>query len=97
MNEDNVSSMFKRSMTSDLVRHILPSAGTMIGICATLIELVKLLEGQTGPTYADEWGAISALIFLFSAIFSYLAIGTVIRVRLRHMLERIADLLLCRV
>ncbi|MDB5651382.1 MAG: putative rane protein [Hyphomicrobiales bacterium] len=92
MNEDDAASTLKRSRASDLARHILPSSGTMIGICATLIGLVKILEGQTGPTYADECGAIIALIFLFSAIFSYLAIRTVIRAQVSHMFERIADL-----
>ncbi|MDB5642833.1 MAG: hypothetical protein JWN07_2150, partial [Hyphomicrobiales bacterium] len=41
---------------------------------------------------ADELGAVIALIFLFSAVFSYLAIRTAPRMRVSHMLERIADL-----
>jgi hypothetical protein len=91
MGEDEPASTSKPEKASDLARQILPSSGTMIGICATMIGLVKLLEGQTGPSYADEFGAVIALIFLFSAVFSYLAIRTVFRARVSHMLERIAD------
>jgi len=82
----------KLSGRSDLARHILPSSGTMIGICATMIGLVKILEGQNGPSYADECGAVIALIFVVSAVMSYLAIRMASRARLSHLLEKIADL-----
>jgi cation transport ATPase len=92
MLEDDPDSTNPTAKRSELARHILPSSGTMIGICATMIGLVKILEGQTGPTYADELGAVIALVFLFSAIFSYLAIRTVARVRVSQILERTADM-----
>jgi hypothetical protein len=91
MNDKDLAATLSDPRSSELARHILPSSGTMIGICATMIGLVKILEGQTGPTYADECGAVIALVFLFSAVFSYLAIRTVATVRVSHMLERIAD------
>ena len=33
----------------DLSRHILPSAATMVGICTTLIGLVKIIEPGPAP------------------------------------------------
>jgi hypothetical protein len=92
MEQDESASTLKAERSSELARHILPSSGTMVGICATMIGLVKILEGRTGPTIADELGAGIALIFLFSAVFSYLAIRTAARVRASQMLERLADL-----
>jgi hypothetical protein len=57
-----------------LSHHILPSAATMVGVCTTLIGLVKIVEGRIGPSRVDEWAALTALIFLGSAVTSYLSI-----------------------
>ncbi|MCR0980822.1 hypothetical protein [Roseomonas populi] len=78
-----------------VARQILPSAGTMIGICTTLVGLVKLLESQVGgDSRADEVGGLVSVIFLASVILSYSAIRLVqMRPRLSHWLERMADLL----
>jgi len=79
---------------AELARHILPSSGTMIGICTTLVGLVKLLEGRTGPSHVDEYGAMIGVAFLGSAIFSYLAIRLSHRTpHISRGLERSADAL----
>jgi hypothetical protein len=57
-----------------LSRHILPTSGTMIGICTTLIGLVKVVEGRIGPSHVDEYAACTSLFFLVSAVTSYLSI-----------------------
>lgn len=59
-----------------LPHHILPIAGTMMGICTTLIGLVKLLETQMGASRVDEFGGLVGAAFLFSALASYGAIRT---------------------
>jgi len=60
----------KRRM-SGLSQHILPSAATMIGVCTTLIGLVKIVEAQSGPSHVDECAALNAALFLVSAAASY--------------------------
>lgn len=77
----------------DLARNILPSSGTMIGICTTLVGLVKIAEGRLGPSRADEFGGLVGIVFLFSAILSYLAIRTTRRLRMSRRFERAADML----
>ncbi|MFC7052866.1 hypothetical protein ACFQI3_09230 [Hansschlegelia quercus] len=57
-----------------LASYILPASGTMIGICTTLVGLVKIVESRSGPSVVDEYGAAIAVAFLFSALFSYLSI-----------------------
>ena len=81
------------ALASSLARHILPSSGTMIGICTTLIGLVKLLEGRTGPSRVDEYGALVAFLFLGSAMLSYLSIRMEHRPSPSRACERVADLL----
>jgi len=72
-----------------LSSHILPTSATMVGVCMTVLSIAKLLEERTRHGIVDEMMAFDSLIFLFSAIFSYLSI------RSSHQterLEKIADL-----
>jgi uncharacterized membrane protein YkgB len=55
--------------------HILSTAGTMIGICLTVISILKIAQLKNGfITLADEILAFDAWMFLLSATFSYLSI-----------------------
>ncbi len=76
-----------------LQHHILPVAGTMLGICTTLIGLVKILETRIGPSHVDEVGGVVGVLFLFSALASYGAIRLeATRFGLSARLERAADI-----
>ncbi|WP_336487746.1 hypothetical protein [Methylobacterium nigriterrae] len=72
--------------------HILPTAGTMIGICTTLIGLVKIAEVHIGPSHVDEYFGLAALLFLASALTSYLSMRAFTGDRFGARLERAADL-----
>lgn len=43
----------------------------MIGVCATLIGLAKIMEPQIGASRVDEYSATASLFFLASAVASY--------------------------
>ncbi len=43
----------------ELSKHILPNSGTLIGVCATLIGLVKVAEAHIGPSRVDEYAALA--------------------------------------
>ncbi|MGU3666199.1 hypothetical protein ACLBX9_18600 [Methylobacterium sp. A49B] len=75
-----------------LSRHILPSAGTMVGVCTTLIGLVKIVEGRVGPSHVDEAAALTAILFLVGAIASYLSIRLEAESDRTVRLERCADI-----
>jgi hypothetical protein len=72
-------------------RHILPTASTMIGISTTLIGLVKLLEHYSGPSQVDVYSGIVAVLFLLSAILSYLSTRLEARPRISRFAEQVAD------
>ena len=80
-----------RTRNHSLASHILPVSGTMIGVCATLIGLVKLAEVKHGTSHVDEYAAIAAVTFLASALTSYLSIRWSDRARLSVWVEQIAD------
>jgi hypothetical protein len=57
-----------------LAGHILPVSCTMVGVCITLVGLVRVAEAQTGPSHVDELAALIGLMFLASAFASYASI-----------------------
>jgi hypothetical protein len=57
-----------------LTGHILPNAATMVGVCLTVIGLIKVVEAGTGPSIIDEVLAVNAIGFLLSAILSYVSL-----------------------
>jgi hypothetical protein len=79
--------------SNGLAGHILPVSGTMIGICVTLIGLVKVAEARLGQSRVDEYAAIAAIAFLSSAITSYLSLRHAGQQRLSYRLEQVADMI----
>jgi hypothetical protein len=80
-----------RTRSESLASHILPVSGTMIGVCATLIGLVKL--AKHGSSHVDEYAAMAAVTFLASAMTSYLSIRYSNRTKLSFQIERMADVI----
>lgn len=72
---------------NDLSQHILPTSAQLVGVCLTVISLVKILHiGQVG-SLLDKFLAVDALLFTISATLSYAAMRGKDSVRL----ERYAD------
>jgi len=56
---------------NDLSQHILTTSAQLVGVCITVISLVKVLHiGQVG-SLLDKFMAIDALLFTVSAVLSY--------------------------
>lgn len=74
-----------------LSKHILPSSGTMIGVCATVIGLVKVMEPDVGPSRVDEYAALAALLFLAGAVASYVSMRNAGKPHTAARYEAVAD------
>ncbi len=81
------------SQSAGLASHILPVSGTMIGVCVTLVGLVKVAEARWGHSHVDEYAALAAISFLASSLASYLSIRHSDKKRLSYRLEQIADVI----
>ena len=82
-----------RTRNESLASHILRVSGTMIGVCATLVGLVKLAEAKHVSSHVDQYAAMAAVTFLASALTSYLSIRYSNRTKLSFQIERIADVI----
>jgi uncharacterized membrane protein YhaH (DUF805 family) len=74
-----------------LSTHILSVSATLVGVCLTVIGLIRLVERLRDlRTIEDELLAINALTFLLAAVTSYLALRSRTPAGYRRM-ERVAD------
>ena len=70
-----------------LSQHILPTSAQLVGVCVTVISLIKGLHiGQTGMVI-DKLLALNCLLFILSALLSYASIRGYESVRM----EKYAD------
>ena len=74
-----------------LSSHILSASVVMIGVATTLIGLVKVAKEHMGPTRADQYAGLAAVLFFLSAGASYLSIRHADRPSLSRRCEWIAD------
>jgi len=73
--------------------HILPVSATLIGVCVTLVGLVKVVEIKIGNSRVDEYAALTAIAFLTCSISSYLSIRYSANENLSYWLEQAADII----
>ena len=58
-------------MTNGLSAHILPASATMVGVCMTVVSIVKLVHPSGIGFVIDKLLAADSLVFLASAILSF--------------------------
>jgi hypothetical protein len=68
--------------------HVLPTAATMIGVCMTVISIVKLTPPGPLRHFADRLLGIDGTLFMTSVVFAYCALRSR---RHARALERWAD------
>jgi len=61
-------------MSQSLSGHILPTSATMVGVCMTVISIVKLAHAGPAGVVIDKILAFDSVLFLLSAVFSYLSL-----------------------
>jgi len=81
----------KSPLEEDVSIHILSVSAAMVGVCLTVIGLIRIvITIGKFDTIADDLLALASLIFLISCFCSYWALRTR-GTRRMHRLERIAD------
>lgn len=74
----------------DISRHIMPTSATMVGVCITVISIVRVMEVHGAvSTVIDDLVALDGAMFLIATILSYVSLRAP---RLGRRVERYADL-----
>lgn len=77
-----------RPSGTGLSAHILPTSATMIGVCLTALYISLLGAPSAGRVLVDKLLALDALVFLTSALLSFLSMRVA---RLAHRWETLAE------
>ncbi len=78
-----------QSKESRLADYILPASIGMIGVCVTVISVTQLIPKYAISSLADEILAIDSLMFLVSAILSYVSVR---HAKAADKYERVSDI-----
>ncbi|MFA5984250.1 MAG: hypothetical protein WC782_09560 [Methylococcaceae bacterium] len=60
--------------SNDLSHHILPNSATMVGVCIMVISIVKGMHPGLASFLIDKALAIDSILFMVSALISFLSI-----------------------
>lgn len=82
--------MNREAPRNDVSQHIMPTSATMVGVCITVIGIVRLIEMEVAiGTIIDDIASGASVLFLASTVLSYVALRSP---KLEHWAERSADL-----
>ncbi len=84
--------MNSRTEKQNLSQHILPNSSMMIGVCMTVISITKVVGLHHEQHRITEVFAFDALIFLVSALLSYVAMRNESDANLSCTSEKLADM-----
>ena len=86
-------SNLKQRLEGDLCVHIFSVSAGMVGVCLTVIGLVRIISAvRQIETIADKVLAADALLFLASCLLSYWALRTRSLYKMQYV-ERLADVI----
>jgi cytochrome c oxidase assembly factor CtaG len=79
-----------KHLEKDICIHIFTVSSAMVGVCLTVIGLIRVVITLGSDSLADDLLAGDALLFLIASLLSYWALRTR-NVRRMHRVERLAD------
>lgn len=79
-------------MRPNLSHHILPNSSMMLGVCMTVISIIKVVGVRHGQNRIAEAFALDSLCFLISAVLSYASMRFEARETRSVTLEKLADI-----
>jgi hypothetical protein len=77
----------------DLTIHVFTVSATLVGVCLTVIGIMRHLGGVRASHYGQELLALDAFLFLLSCILSYISLKIRSYNKRKSLLANIADYL----
>jgi hypothetical protein len=81
----------REGLQEDVCVHIFTVSAAMVGVCLTVIGIIRIvITMRSADSFADDFLAADAVLFLVSCLASYFALRTR-SIRRMHRVERFAD------
>ena len=87
--DDSQAQERDRTRERDIAAHIFTTSSVMVGLCLTIISVVRSMPSQLN-TAVDDLIAVGALVFLLACFLSY-AVLRARHMRRMHRIESLAD------
>ena len=75
----------------DLTIHVFTVSATLVGVCLTVIGIMRHLGGVLVSHYGQEFLALDAFLFLICCILSYVSLKMYNLPKRKHLIASIAD------
>lgn len=81
----------KEDVETSISVDVFSVSAAMVGVCLTVIQLIKMNAAQRPNTIVDDILAFDAIFFMMACIFSFLALKGKRRSRFKKIMENIGD------
>lgn len=86
-----MESLEKEEIETSISVDVFSVSAAMVGVCLTVIQLIKMNGSQKANTVVDEILAFDAIVFMGACFFSFLALKSKRHSRFKKTLENIGD------
>ena len=81
----------KEEIETSISVDVFSVSAAMVGVCLTVIQLIKMNGDQQANTIVDEILALDSVVFMLACVLSFLALKSRRNSRLKKILENIGD------
>ncbi|MFH1209143.1 MAG: hypothetical protein V1673_06295 [Candidatus Omnitrophota bacterium] len=81
----------KEEIETSISVDVFSVSAAMVGVCLTVIQLIKMNGEQMSNTIVDEILALDSVVFMMACILSFLALKSKRHSRLKKIMENIGD------
>ncbi len=84
-------SLQKEEIESSISVDVFSVSAAMVGVCLTVIQLIKMNGNQSQYTIVDEMLAVDAIVFMVACITAFLTLKSKRHSPFKNKLEKISD------
>lgn len=86
-----MESLQKEEVETSISVDVFSVSAAMVGVCLTVIQLIKMNGTQSPNTIVDEILALDAIVFMVACVISFLALKSKRHSRFKKIMENIGD------
>jgi multisubunit Na+/H+ antiporter MnhF subunit len=85
-----MESLQKEEVEASISVDVFSVSAAMVGVCLTVIQLIRMNAAQKPHTVVDEILALDSIVFMMACVVSFLALKSKRRSRFKKIMENIS-------